>query len=621
MEGRDHQASDARLTIAVSGGDDEAFAVLYARYAPRISTYLSRLLDDEHLAQDLTHEVFVSALRRLRNDRPPIAFGPWLYRIARNASIDVHRRAQIVRQVPLDQDGEEPVGVAARENGPEAAAEVRQWLEQLRDVLGGLSETHRSVLVLRELEGLSNSEIGRRLGVSRPAVEGLLFRARAKMRREYDDLASGRRCETVQASLDRAGDGHRLGARELGVAARHVRACAQCRRHAWEIGVTELLAERQGATPRRVVVPVPLVLAALIERLYARLHALARGLADPPAALATAGGRAAAAVTALAVAGGAAVPSVRHAVVAPDARAAALATAPALLTAARSAAAAPTRLPDSAAPTPGSATGGQFAVAPAPSGSLASPAATPTALPGHGGPAPAATASPAPANELAAAAPAAAAQGQPAAPATAQRPARPRRPVRDAADRTADRATRPSRRPAAPRPAAGDHLHHVAAAGDQLRHAADRAPDGAANLVRHVVAQAAPAAGRPLDQAGGVVTEAAQTATQVVDAVAGAPQTPAAPAQDAPPPQDAAGTAGEVVGAVTGPAPAVPVAPPAPPPPAPALPPAPAAPQPPAAPDPPVPTPADAASAPPLPNPHLAGSGTLADRRRAEAFR
>src|SRR5436309_6829478 len=203
MDGRDDQATDARLSIAASQGDDEAFGLLYERYAPRITAYLCRLLDDEHLAQDLTHEVFVSALRRLRSDRPPIAFGPWLYRIARNASIDVHRRAQIVRQVPLDQDGEEPAGVARRDDEPEAAAEVRQWLEQLRDVLGGLSETHRSVLVLRELEGLSNAEIGRRLGVSRPAVESLLFRARTKMRSEYDELVSGRRCATVRASLDR----------------------------------------------------------------------------------------------------------------------------------------------------------------------------------------------------------------------------------------------------------------------------------------------------------------------------------------------------------------------------------------------------------------------------------
>src|SRR3954447_439266 len=155
MDGRDDQATDARLSIAASQGDDEAFGLLYERYAPRITAYLSRLLDDEHLAQDLTHEVFVSALRRLRTDRPPIAFGPWLYRIARNASIDVHRRSQIVRQVPLDGNTEEP-SASASGSAPEAAAEVRQWLEQLRDVLGGLSESHRSVLVLRELEGLSN---------------------------------------------------------------------------------------------------------------------------------------------------------------------------------------------------------------------------------------------------------------------------------------------------------------------------------------------------------------------------------------------------------------------------------------------------------------------------------
>jgi len=186
MDGRDDQAKDARLAVAASQGDDEAFGLLYERYAPRIGAYLTRLLDDEHLAQDLTHEVFVSALRRLRTDRPPIAFGPWLYRIARNASIDVHRRAQIVRQVPLDGAGEERQSLS-RENTTEDIAEVRQWLEQLRDVLGGLSETHRTVLVLRELEGLSNGEIGERLGISRPAVEGLPLHPRALARPEVDE--------------------------------------------------------------------------------------------------------------------------------------------------------------------------------------------------------------------------------------------------------------------------------------------------------------------------------------------------------------------------------------------------------------------------------------------------
>src|SRR3954471_954517 len=123
MDGRDHQvATDARLAIAASQGDDDAFAVLYERYAPRFTGYLTRLVGDEHLAEDVTHEVFVSALRRLRDDRPPIAFGPWLYRIARNAAIDVHRRAQLARQVPLLGTPDE---LGPGTGGPEDEAEMR----------------------------------------------------------------------------------------------------------------------------------------------------------------------------------------------------------------------------------------------------------------------------------------------------------------------------------------------------------------------------------------------------------------------------------------------------------------------------------------------------------------
>src|SRR5436305_1165140 len=147
MDVLDHQgASDAQLTLAAGRGDDEAFAVLYVRYATRICAYLQRLLGDEHLAQDLTHEVFVSALTRLRSGRPPVAVGPWLYRIARNASIDVHRRSQLVRQVPLPSLDAE-AGTLGGRLDPQAAAELRQWLDDLRDLPGGLSDSHRPVLL------------------------------------------------------------------------------------------------------------------------------------------------------------------------------------------------------------------------------------------------------------------------------------------------------------------------------------------------------------------------------------------------------------------------------------------------------------------------------------------
>src|SRR4051794_23017461 len=253
-------APDAHLAVAASRGDDAAFAALYGRYAPRIEGYLARLLSDRHLAEDVTHEVFVSALRRLRQDRPPIAFGPWLFRIARNAAIDVHRRAQLARHVPLGDDAEDVAGAG---DAPEDAAEIRHRISLLLGALDGLTESHRNVLVLRELEGMSNGEIAERMGITRPAVEALLFRARGRVRREYDELISGRRCQRVCRFLDSAGDGGRLGRRELDVAARHLRSCRECRRHAWEAGVASaVLAE----SPANALLPLPALAVALAGR-------------------------------------------------------------------------------------------------------------------------------------------------------------------------------------------------------------------------------------------------------------------------------------------------------------------------------------------------------------------
>src|SRR5213078_2201963 len=102
--------------------------------------------------------------------------------------------------------------------------------------LGGLSETHHQILVLRELEGLSYREIGERLGMSRPAVESTLFRARRRLTEEYDELVTGRRCQRVQSIIATAAEGM-LGARDERRLARHLSYCQSCRREARLAGV------------------------------------------------------------------------------------------------------------------------------------------------------------------------------------------------------------------------------------------------------------------------------------------------------------------------------------------------------------------------------------------------
>src|SRR4051812_1520827 len=197
--------TDSDLVAAVRRGDDRAFEELYARYHRRISSYIFGMVKDHARAEDLTQDVFMSALRRMRDTDRPIAFKPWIYEIAKNACIDQFRRSKRGEEVSYDAD--EGLGAAdygrltSRDAPPELAMERKQGLDHLKGALGGLSEAHHQILVMREFEGLSYKEIGDRMGMSRPSVESTLFRARKRLTEEYDELVSGQRCVRVQGII------------------------------------------------------------------------------------------------------------------------------------------------------------------------------------------------------------------------------------------------------------------------------------------------------------------------------------------------------------------------------------------------------------------------------------
>jgi RNA polymerase sigma factor (sigma-70 family) len=236
--------SDHQLVASVRRGDDRAFERLYERYHRRITAYVLGMCKDHARAEDITQEVFVSALRRMRETERPIAFKPWIYEIAKNACIDQHRRARRAEEVSLQaEDALAPADYGRLVNSdptPDAAFVVKQELDHLCGAFGGLSETHHEILVMRELEGLSYREIGERLGMSRPAVESTLFRARRRLTEEYDDLVSGQRCVRIQGIIATAARS-RLGTRDTRRLARHVAHCQPCRREATAAGLDAAL--------------------------------------------------------------------------------------------------------------------------------------------------------------------------------------------------------------------------------------------------------------------------------------------------------------------------------------------------------------------------------------------
>jgi RNA polymerase sigma factor (sigma-70 family) len=233
-------STDIALVAALRRGDDRAFEQLYARYHRRISTYVAGMVRDHGRTEDITQEVFLSALRRMRETERPIAFKPWIYEIAKNACIDQFRRTRRTEEVSYDagdgESGAEYGQSLASGSTPETAVDGKLALDNLCGAFGGLSETHHQILVMRELEGLSYSQIGERLGMSRPAVESTLFRARRRLAVEYEELVTGERCLRVQAIIAGA-TAVAPGARDRRRVAVHVSHCQPCRRHAHAVGM------------------------------------------------------------------------------------------------------------------------------------------------------------------------------------------------------------------------------------------------------------------------------------------------------------------------------------------------------------------------------------------------
>jgi RNA polymerase sigma factor (sigma-70 family) len=260
------EVTDHQLVTAVRAGDDRAFERLYERYHRRIAAYIYGMVNDYARAEDIAQDVFISALRRMRETERSIAFKPWIYEIAKNACIDQFRRSRRAEEVSYDAED----GLGAADYGrlvtsgptPDAAVDQKLSLDHLCGAFGGLSETHHEILVMRELEGLSYREIGERLGMSRPSVESTLFRARRRLTEEYAELTSGERCRRIQAIIATATAGT-LGTRDQRRMARHVSYCQPCRRQARLAGLDASILVH---TPVRAKIAAFLPLPAFLRR-------------------------------------------------------------------------------------------------------------------------------------------------------------------------------------------------------------------------------------------------------------------------------------------------------------------------------------------------------------------
>jgi RNA polymerase sigma-70 factor (ECF subfamily) len=163
-------------------GDQEAFADLVRTYRGRIHRLVYRLLRDADEADDVTQEVFVKAWFRLESYKGQSAFFTWLYRVAVNAAADWRKKWTKRKGRSIDEGPLGSAGLLDEGPRPDRLAEGRELGRRLEEALSELPEKYRTILVLREYEGLSYEELARVLAVRKGTVESRLFRARERLR-------------------------------------------------------------------------------------------------------------------------------------------------------------------------------------------------------------------------------------------------------------------------------------------------------------------------------------------------------------------------------------------------------------------------------------------------------
>ena len=173
-------ALEAALIDQLRRQEDDAFSFIYERHKAQIYNYLYRLSGSRELADDLTHDTFLSAYESLPKLRPDSNIAPWLYRIASNRFRDVLRRKRVISWMPWGDTPREEATLAVR--GEEDSLPER---EAVQSALGSMRPEYAICLVLRLAEGFSSEETAQILGVSPEAVRMRLSRARQMFKQAY----------------------------------------------------------------------------------------------------------------------------------------------------------------------------------------------------------------------------------------------------------------------------------------------------------------------------------------------------------------------------------------------------------------------------------------------------
>ena len=190
------EADDLALVSRAKTGDPESFRALVVRYQKKVYAVALGIVKDRDLAWDVAQEAFVRVHAHLSEFKGESSFSTWVLRIGTHLAIDSVRKERAGARRAIDdvsepdlQEGGEGLLASALGNDPHESALRRELAGKMAEALAELPEKHRTILVLREVEGLSYEELAERLGIHKGTVMSRLFHARKKMQALLRDYA------------------------------------------------------------------------------------------------------------------------------------------------------------------------------------------------------------------------------------------------------------------------------------------------------------------------------------------------------------------------------------------------------------------------------------------------
>ncbi|HEY5653198.1 MAG TPA: sigma-70 family RNA polymerase sigma factor [Pontiella sp.] len=185
--------SDEELVLQAQRGDVHAFDQLVERYHGKIYGLTYNMTSNREDAEDLTQEVFVKAFDALPRFKGKSSFYTWLYRIAVNKTINYRKKRNRKRALSLDQFDQEVktddvYHDLTSKGSPLRNISLSELQLKLNEALQRLSEKHRTVVIMHDMQGIPHDEIAKVVGASVGTVRSRLFYARRQMQAELSEF-------------------------------------------------------------------------------------------------------------------------------------------------------------------------------------------------------------------------------------------------------------------------------------------------------------------------------------------------------------------------------------------------------------------------------------------------